>query len=221
MINKIFLKENKLIIIDHDCLCDNSFFRFMDELLELYKNNNKVKAISGNYTCKKLLSFNYSYYFGQHPLTFGWATWRRSWREYDIKMKKFNNFNLFFWLLSFFSFNIVKTIYFHNKFKLTKLNKINTWDYQFAYSIWKNNGLVIRPTVNMSKHIGWGLQAYHGKHKDDLADIKISKIRFPLKHPINLKINKKADEIEYLRIRKLYFWKSLRFFISRFISKFF
>ena len=221
VINKIFLIEKKLIIIDHDCLCDNSFFRFMDELLELYKNESKVKAISGNYLCKNLLSFNCSYYFAQHPIIFGWGTWRRAWKEYDIKMKNFNNFNSFFWLFIFFKFNIVKTIYFYNKFKLTKSNKINTWDYQLLYSIWKNNGVIIKPTVNVSKHIGWGPQAYHGKHKDDLADIKINKIKFPLRHPKNLEVNKQADEIEYLRVRNLYFWKSLRFFISRFILKLF
>ena len=221
VINKIFLIEKKLIIIDHDCLCDNSFFRFMDELLELYKNESKVKAISGNYLCKNLLSFNCSYYFAQHPITFGWGTWRRAWKEYDIKMKNFNNFNSFFWLFIFFKFNIVKTIYFYNKFKLTKSNKINTWDYQLLYSTWKNNGVIIKPTVNVSKHIGWGPQAYHGKHKDDLADIKINKIKFPLRHPKNLEVNKQADEIEYLRVRNLYFWKSLRFFISRFILKLF
>ena len=221
VINKIFLIEKKLIIIDHDCLCDNSFFRFMDELLEIYKNESKVKAISGNYICKNLLSFNCSYYFAQHPIIFGWGTWRRAWKEYDIKMKNFNNFNSFFWLFIFFKFNIVKTIYFYNKFKLTKSNKINTWDYQLLYSTWKNNGVIIKPTVNLSKHIGWGPQAYHGKHKDDLADIKINKIKFPLRHPKNLEVNKQADEIEYLRVRNLYFWKSLRFFISRFILKLF
>ena len=36
--------------------------------------------------------------------------------------------------------------------------------------------------------------------KEDLSDIKIGKITFPLKHPKNLTIDKKADEIEYLRI---------------------
>ena len=220
-INKVFLKEKRLIIVDHDCLCDNTFFRFMDELLEIYEYENKVKIISGNYICKNLISFKNSYYFAQHPITFGWATWKRAWIENDIHMRDFNKFSSFFWLLFFFNFNIVKTLYFYNKFKLTKLNRINTWDYQLIFSIWKNEGLIIRPTINISKHIGWGPQAYHGKHKDDLSDIKIGKITFPLKHPKNLTINKKADEIEYLRIRKLYFWRSMKFFISRYISKIF
>ena len=220
-INKTFVQEKKLIVIEHDCLCDNTFFRFVDELLELYKHESKVKIISGNYICKNHLSFKYSYYFAHHPLTHGWATWRRSWKEYDIKMRDFNNFRSFLWLFLFFKLNIVKTLYFFNKFKLSKAKKINTWDYQLIYSIWKNKGLIIRPTKNLSKHIGWGPQAYHGKGEDTLSDIKINRISFPLKHPKNYQINTKADEIEYLRVRKLYFWKSLKFFFSSYISKIF
>ncbi len=220
-INKVFFREKKLIVIEHDCLCDNTFFRFMDELLELYENETKIKLISGNYICKNQLSFDHSYYFAQHPITHGWATWKRSWKEYDINMKSYTNIKSFFWLLFFFNLNIVKTLYFSNKFKLSKSGKINTWDYQLIYSIWKNKGLIIRPTKNLSKHIGWGPQAYHGKYDDDLSDIKVNKIKFPLKHPKKFDINTKADEIEYLRVRKLYFWKSLKFFISRYISKFF
>ena len=136
-------------------------------------------------------------------------------------MIKFKSYISFFWLLVFFRFNIVKAIYFYNKFKLTKLNQINTWDYQLIFSIWRNNGLIIKPTVNLSKHIGWGPQAYHGKHEDDLADIKIGKIKFPLKHPKKIIINNKADKIEFLRVRKLYFWKSLKFFVLKFFFNFF
>ena len=217
-INEVFKTEKKLIIIDHDCLCDNSFFKFTDELLELYENEKKVKLISGNYICKNLIKFDKSYYFANHPVIFGWATWKRSWIEYDIEMKKFKKFGSFIWLLTFFDFNIAKTLYFYNKFKLSKKGKINTWDYQLLFSIWNNNGLVIRPTVNLSKHIGWGEQAYHGKHDDDLKDIKIAKIKFPLKHPKYIKVNKAADEHEYKRIRKLFFWRSIFFYIKQYLS---
>ena len=56
-INKIFKKEKKLIILDHDCLPDNSFFRFCDELLEYYKHKKQIKLISGNYICKNLIKW--------------------------------------------------------------------------------------------------------------------------------------------------------------------
>jgi hypothetical protein len=218
-LNTVFKKEEKLIVLDHDCLVDISFFRYCDELLEFYKKSNRVKMISGNYVCKNLIKKNFSYYFGFHPIIFGWAGWKRSWNEYDIKMKKFKPIISFIWLLFFFKFNIVKALYFYNKFKLTKNNKINTWDYQLLFSIWMKNGLLIRPTVNISKHIGWGKQALHGTGTDDLQDIKIGRLKFPLKHPKKIEVNYKADQIEYLRVRKLYFFPSLIFFIKNKIKK--
>ena len=130
-------------------------------------------------------------------------------------MKDFQTIKTFFWLLFFFNLNVVKTMYFYNKFKLSKNNQIDTWDYQLVYNIWKNKGIILKPTVNLCKHIGWGKQAYHGStHDDDLKDIKVGKINFPLKHPKDISINREADEIEYKRIRKLYFLKSLIYFIS-------
>ena len=56
---KIF-EEEKIIFLEHDCLCDNTFFRFMDELLELYKFEPRIKLISGNYICKNILKFKLS-----------------------------------------------------------------------------------------------------------------------------------------------------------------
>lgn len=218
-ISDVFKKEEKLIIVDHDCLCDNSFFHFMDELLDIYKIENKVKIISGNYICKNNIKLKESYYFANHPITFGWATWRRTWKEYDLEMKNFKKISSFLWLLKFFNLNIVKTLYFFNKFKLSKIGKINTWDYQLIFSIWKKNGVIIRPTVNLSKHIGWGPQAFHGKHDDDLSDIKVNKMHFPLKHPSYISINQDADELEYKRIRKLFFWRSLKFYFFNYLSK--
>ena len=220
-LNKTFKIEEKLIVLDHDCLVDISFFRFCDELLEYYKYSNRIKIISGNYNCKNLIKNNFSYYFGYHPVMFGWAGWRRSWNEYDIKMKKFKPIITLIWLLFFFKLNIVKAIYFYNKFKLTKNNKINTWDYQLLFTIWMNNGLFIRPMVNISKHIGWGKQATHGTGTDDLADIKIGRLNFPLKHPKKISVNHKADQIEYLRIRKLYFFPNLIFLLKKLVKKIF
>ena len=32
-----------------------------------------------------------------------------------------------------------------------------------TFSIWKNNGLIIRPYKNLCKHIGWGPDSTHGR----------------------------------------------------------
>ena len=74
------------IILEDDCLPSNSFYYFCQELLEYYRVNEQVMHISGN-------NFQYgrqrgtaSYYFSRYTHNWGWATWRKSWRHFDLTL---------------------------------------------------------------------------------------------------------------------------------------
>jgi hypothetical protein len=215
-INYFFSKEERGIILEHDCLPSISFFRYCDELLEYYKYDSRVKLISGNFFYKKKPKD--SYYFSRSPSAHGFATWKRTWKEYDSKMRSFKRFFSFFWLLLFFKFNIVKAHHFYKNFNLTKKNKIITWDYQLVYSIWKNNGYIIKPCINLCKHIGWGKETYNGTEVDSLPEITTHEMKFPIKHPIKFFVNKDADNYDYKRLRRLFFF---RYIINKIKSKLF
>ena len=54
-------------------------------MLSVYEYTNQIKVISGsNFQNKKINSKNY--YFSKYAHCWGWATWRRSWKEFDNKM---------------------------------------------------------------------------------------------------------------------------------------
>ena len=75
------------IILEDDCLPDLTFFEFTALMLEKYKDNNKIKMISGtNYFFNKVKSKE-SYYFSKCFFIWGWATWKRAWSEFDFDMK--------------------------------------------------------------------------------------------------------------------------------------
>ena len=40
---------------------------------------------------------------------------------------------------------------------------IDTWDYQWTFSIWENNGISILPLANLVKNIGFGINATNTK----------------------------------------------------------
>jgi hypothetical protein len=204
-LNWFFQNESKGIILEDDCYPNISFFKFCDELLKKYEDNNKIKMISGNFYFQKNFKLNDSYFFSQRPGTHGWATWARSWAENDIDMKKWKGFVDFLFLVFFFKLNLTKSHYFFKKFKSAYLNKIKCWDYQWLYSIWKNNGLIIRPSKNLCKHIGWGPESTHGKGRDTFPKLKNSKMNFPLTHPNKIYQNNTLDNFEDKIVRKLNF----------------
>ena len=72
------------IILEDDCVPHPTFFRFCEELLEYYNDNERVMHIGGNnfQYCRK--RGNASYYFSTFTHNWGWATWRRAWKFYDF-----------------------------------------------------------------------------------------------------------------------------------------
>lgn len=74
----IFGNFERAIILEDDCLPDPSFFPFCEELLERYKNDDRVMSISGQNSQFGRSRTSYSYYFSRYAHCWGWATWRRA-----------------------------------------------------------------------------------------------------------------------------------------------
>ena len=191
------------IILEDDCLPHPDFFNYCEELLDKYKYNEQVMLISGDNFQNRIKRSEESYYFSAYPHIWGWATWRKNWNKYDYLLEK----------TSTKEFKVISKEYFPlwteqqvwlDKFLLMKKKAIDTWDYQFVFSIWINKGLSILPNVNLVSNIGFLENSTHTSdpnHK--FANIPTQNI-LPLKHPSTIERNLVADEYFY----KTYNYKS-------------
>ena len=83
----VFSEVEEAILLEDDCVPHPNFFRFCENLLDRYRNDTRVKTISGsNYQFGRRGTED-SYYFSRYAPTWGWATWRRAWKFYDGEMK--------------------------------------------------------------------------------------------------------------------------------------
>ena len=87
----VFENEEMTIILEDDTLPDLSFFNFCEELLERYKDDKRVAHISGCNLHVNAVNFKESYCFSSIVNIWGWATWKRAWINYDIKMPSWDN----------------------------------------------------------------------------------------------------------------------------------
>tara|TARA_Y100001970_G_scaffold248250_1_gene317633 strand:+ start:708 stop:1646 length:939 start_codon:yes stop_codon:yes gene_type:complete len=215
----LFDNEEMGIILEDDIDPDFSFFKFSEELLLKYKHSSKIKMISGNnyFSDNKLISE--SYYFSQTPATHGWATWRRTWDEMDIEMLSWNKNKKFIFILLLFNFNLTRAHYFFKRFELSYKNLIDSWDYQFFYSIIIKKGFIIKPKRNLCKHIGWGPDSTRGKGPDDFPEIKREQINFPLSHPKKIYVNYEIDKMEDIKVRKLSFFNYFLYLLKKKLFK--
>jgi len=151
-INWFFENVEEGIILEDDCLPSQSFFWFCQELLEHYRNDTRVMHISGNNFQFGRKIGNASYYFSIFGLIWGWATWKRAWRYYDVKMKTYSQFKDEGQIKNIF-YNKKMQHYYKKIFDKVYKEKIDTWDYQWLYSRLLNQGISIHPNVNLVQNI--------------------------------------------------------------------
>jgi len=202
------------IILEDDCLPDPSFFPFCEELLDKYKDDTRIGLISGNNFLPEIIDKGLSYDFCSCSHIWGWASWRRVWKNYDV--------NFPFWeeqrtKRSLLFCNKREEIYFSSFIPdaIYNRNNTNTWDTQFWFTLRLQNQLSIYPAVNLVTNIGLGdPDASHTSKKKKKQLVPVSGINFPLKHPQYVLRNKKIDDAT---IKKLFFsWKRLVRFFLRF-----
>ena len=182
-----FENEEEGVILEDDCLPGETFFQFMDELLETYRDDCRIGCINGFNVMANINRDQDSYFFTASPYIWGWGTWKRVWNLYDIQMKEWPEFRNNQQLEKIFGVNEVwksKKKIFNNVW----LGKINTWDYQFCFLIYLNELLCVQPYKNLIKNIGFDLEATHTLDiTSEHATRAIEDINFPLIHPVEVK----------------------------------
>jgi hypothetical protein len=213
----VFEQVDRAIILEDDCLPNQDFFRFCEEMLEKYHENTNITMICGNNFFSSQSKDFESYYFSCLPDVWGWATWKRAWKFYDYKMSIYPTFSDLNFLDYIFS-NVNEQKYWYKIFdSIYESKNKTTWDYQWVFTQWIHGGLSIIPKVNLVSNIGYGLSATHTKWKNKLANVPTLKLDFPLVHPVILSRNLKKDSQTHRKIYMGSLWyRLLKDFFSYF-----
>ena len=156
----VFDAVERAIILEDDCLPHPDFFRFCDDLLEYYADDERVSVITGNNFQHGRRRGEAAYYFSKYNHCWGWASWRREWRRYqgDIPFwPQWRHSEQWRRLTP----DAVERRYYEEIFDLVRADGIDTWDYQWTASIWRYGGLTATPNVNLVSNIGFDADATH------------------------------------------------------------
>ena len=152
------------IILEDDCLPSKSFFCFCQELLEKYRDDERVMQINGNYYLDGLMEFKESYYFSALNACWGWATWKRAWKQFDSEMTGYHDFKKAGSIKKYFKDKDISD-WMESYLDEAAMPNCNIWSTQWSYAIIKSNGLSITPTVNFVQNIGFTKEATTGSHE--------------------------------------------------------
>ena len=209
-----FESVNNLIILEDDCLPSTSFFPFCTELLERFRNDQRVFVISGDNFQQGPPRTSYSYYFSRFNHCWGWATWKRAWKHFDLEMRLWPEIRDGNWLVDVLQ-DPLATTYWKRIFGQVHAGKIDTWDYQWTFACWMQGGLTVLPAVNLVQNVGFGENATHTK-KETCHGPPAENLIFPLSHPSYVLRDDHADawtQIHHFGFGTVGLWDRIRYFL--------
>lgn len=197
-----FEHEEQGIILEDDILPSHSLFWFCEEMLNKYASDDEVYSIIG----RNELGFyddgsDASYLFFNRYSSWGSATWRHKFRElYDSNLGTLSN-PIKSLKLIVNSNTMVEYLMLRIMNRSIRTGRVSSFAWPFSLSHIINNKLVVCPKKNLVTNIGFDARGTHTT-QNITDDIERYEIRFPLKHPEKIELDKTFLNSWILRYNK-------------------
>lgn len=194
-ISNAFQLVDRLIILEDDCVPNQSMFAFCAEMLERYKDDDRVNMISGMNHLGSCDFGGNSYCFCKTGAIWGWATWKRVWDLYEFEMPFFKED----YIMDNFRNSRFSKYYINNSItvgrarqaSLDKGERLTAWTYQFGMLRHLYSQMVIVPNKNLVSNIGLTDETTHSvsslkmvpKGLQRVFFMEAPEMEFPLVHP--------------------------------------
>ena len=191
-IDWVFSREEEAIILEDDCLPHPTFFQFSEQLLDRYRDDERIAQIGGSNLQFGRHLAPASYYFSGFTHIWGWATWRRAWRHYDVNLTAWPQVRDGQFLHDVLG-NTRQERYWRRVFDRVSAGEIDTWDYQWTFACWMMGALSVVPNVNLISNIGFGQSSSHTRLRSPFASVLSEAMEFPMHHPSLVRKDVAAD----------------------------
>lgn len=191
----VFSKVERAIILEDDCVANSDFFMFCDELLNYYAEDNRIWVVTGNNFQEGNRRGDAAYYFSKYNHCWGWATWRRAWKQYQGDLPFWDTWQKSSDWNSKLSDRIERR-YWANIFSKVSRGEFNSWAYPWTASVWYHGGLTVTPNVNLVTNIGFGPDGTHTNSDEDSEGLPTEPLG-KLTHPKTVSRDTKADRFTF------------------------
>jgi len=147
------LKYNKkIIVLEDDLELSKNFLKYVNNGLDIYRNNKKVASIHGWSYPISFKKYIPDYFFIRGADCWGWGTWKRAWKKFNPDGKELVN--------KIKRKNLKKLFNFNNSFNYFKmledqvLQKNNSWAIRWHASIFLENMYTLYPKISLVKNNG-------------------------------------------------------------------
>lgn len=208
-VTQVVNQYGRVIAFEDDIVSSRGCLTYLNDALELYKDEEQVMHISAWMYPNK----------GQFPTTFfydspypagGWATWKRAWMHFNPNTED----HVRYWQNNWKEFDIMGEDHLSRQMLGNLNGTLKTWYVKWYSTMRRMNGLCLYPGTAMSNNIGW----------DDSGETSMANTRYNVVNPaeytdvkrIPIKRNQRA--YNYIRIWYSGHWYSRRYRVRLYIK---
>lgn len=176
--------EAEGVILEDDCVPDPSFFPFMEQMLERYRDDSRIGMIAGHSDVS--IPLPTSYVFSRFKACWGWATWRRAWQFMDLELE---NYDYRKEVAPLMVYEPGRVAHWLTALDLIDQHKVNAWDWPWYFSQAAQNLLCVFPSRSLVSNIGFGEDGTHCLGEAPPEALASFPMEFPLVHPRTVIVN--------------------------------
>lgn len=179
-------KYGQVVVMEDDIVTSRGFLTYMNDALELYKENEQVMHISGYmFPLKKKLP---STFFFNATSCWGWGTWARAWQCFEPSATKLAREIEAKGLIA--DFNIQNSCNYYEQLMANVNQTQKTWAVLWHASVFLKKGYTLHPYPSLVNNIGHDNSGENCQELDSFSWHKLASVVDV--HPIDIK---ESDEV--------------------------
>ena len=194
-LDRVFSEAEEAIVLEDDCLPHPSFFPYCEELLERYRDDERIVHITGSQLLRSPPA-GASYHFSRYPNVWGWASWRRAWELYDVELSDWRSdtdAGREARLRRMFEEEDERRYW---SWVWDHTAEIDNWDGQWSYVGLSRRLLSVNPNRSLISNVGFSEDATNATADPlGIAGRPLEGIEFPLEHPPAVSRDEEADAL--------------------------
>ncbi len=151
----------RVIVVEDDLELSPAFLTFMNQALNHYADDERVFQVSGYMFDVPELKASASALFLPFTVSWGWATWRRAWDQFDTRASGWEALRSDTNLRR--RFNLDGTYDYATMLVRQMEGLRDSWAVRWYWAVFKANGLVLFPPVSLVSNSGFDGSGTHGR----------------------------------------------------------
>ena len=193
----------RAIVVEDDLALSPAFLTYMNQALDRYVNDERVFQVSGYMFDVPQLTAAPSASFLPFTVSWGWATWKRAWDQFDPMATGWEALRTDKALRR--RFNLDGSYDYATMLMRQMAGLRDSWAVRWYWTVFKANGLVLFPPASLVRNIGFDGSGTHGRGL--LRRFSKARTAQPLSG-VDLPKSVRLDVATYAQVNKALWWQN-------------